>query len=59
MDEIRAKEIVSSSTMINVTCNGIPVYIENINTHNNTANVHPLNEPERTEEVSLSSLVEH
>ncbi|WP_070000728.1 H-type small acid-soluble spore protein [Cellulosilyticum sp. I15G10I2] len=59
MDKNRAKEIASCPTMMNVTCNGVPIYIENINEKSNTANIHALDQPERKEEVSLSSLVEH
>ncbi len=58
MDKRRAKEIAASPVMINVTCNGEPIYIENINDTRNTAQIHPLNDPERKKEVSLSSLVE-
>ena len=58
MDKKRAKEIASSPNMINVTCNGEPIYIENINDTRNTAQIHSLNNPENKKEVALSSLTE-
>ena len=59
MDTERAKEIASSPTMINVTYNGTPIYIENINETNGTAKIHSLNQPEDKQEVSVSNLIEH
>ncbi len=59
MDKNRAKEIASSPVMANVTYNGQPVYIENINENNHSANIHMLYQPENKQEVSLSSLFEH
>lgn len=58
MDNKRVKEIVSSPTMINVSYNGMPVYIETVNENNNTANVHFINHPDNKQEVSLNNLVE-
>lgn len=59
MNKERAKEIVSSSTMFNVTYNGTPIYIESVNDNNNTANIHFRNQPKKSREVSLDSLLEH
>jgi len=59
MNTRRAKEIVSSPNMINVTYNGQEIYIENVNESNETAKVHPLNQPEKKQEVPLNSLREH
>lgn len=59
MDIKRAQEIVSSSDMINVTLNAIPVYIESINDKNGIAYIHPLDKPDKIEEVSIKSLVEN
>ncbi|KUO77495.1 MAG: hypothetical protein APF77_02915 [Clostridia bacterium BRH_c25] len=59
MDKRRAKDIAASPVMTSVTYNGTPVYIENVNETNGTANVHPLNQPKNRQEVPLTSLVEH
>lgn len=59
MDVKRAQEIVSSPDMINVYFNAIPVYIENINDKNGIAYIHHLDKPDKTEEVSIKSLVEN
>lgn len=58
MDKKRAKEIISSPSMITVTCDGKPVYIDTINENSNTAHVHPLDAPNQKQEVALSNLVE-
>lgn len=59
MDKNRAKEIASSPIMANVTCNGTPIYIESVDEHSETANIHPIDEPEDKQQVSLSSLKEN
>lgn len=59
MNNKRAKEIVSSPIMAKVTYNGTPVYIEKINSDNTTANVHPLDQPGKSQRVDLSNLIEH
>lgn len=59
MNRQRAKEIVSSPVMINVTHNGNQVYIENVSENKNTAQIHYLNQPENRQEVSLDNLIEH
>lgn len=59
MDKGRAKEIVSSPIMVNVTYNGMPIYIESINDNNETANIHYLNQSNNIMRVSLTNLVEH
>jgi small acid-soluble spore protein H (minor) len=59
LDNARAKEILSAPTMINVTFNGMPIYIESVNDNKGTANVHPLNQPKNTQEVPLANLMEH
>ena len=58
MDIRRAEEIASSADMINVTYDGKPIYIEQVNSVKDTASIHFLNRPESSEEVSLSKLVE-
>jgi len=59
MNKERAKEIISSSAMFTVTYNGTPVYIESVNEGAGTANIHFRNQPKKSREVSLDSLVEH
>jgi small acid-soluble spore protein H (minor) len=57
MDLKRAKEIIASPVMMNVTYNGTPIYIESI-TGDTTAYVHPLNQPNKRQKVDLTSLIE-
>ena len=59
MDKKRARDFASSPVMANVTYNGTQVYIESVNEIGGTANIHPLNQPKNSQEVSLTSLVEH
>jgi small acid-soluble spore protein H (minor) len=59
MDKRRAAEIASSPIMTNVTYNGMSIYIENVDEENGTADIHPINQPNNRQEVSISSLVEH
>jgi small acid-soluble spore protein H (minor) len=59
MDKIRAKEIATSPIMVNVTYNGIPIYIESVNENSWSAKIHPLNQPSNKQEVSLTNLIEH
>lgn len=58
MDKKRAKEIASSPIMANVTYNGMPIYIENVNEDKETASIHSFNKPGESKEVSLNNLVE-
>ena len=58
MDTKRAREIISSQNMVNVTHNGVPVYIETIFGDNASALVHPMDQPQNQQKVSISSLVE-
>lgn len=59
MKSERASEIASSPVMANVSYNGSPVYIENVNEINNTAYIHLLSEPEDQIKVPVTSLIEH
>lgn len=59
MDKKRAKEIASSLEMANVTYNDTQIYIEDVYENKGTASIHSLNQPEKSQEVSLSSLKEH
>jgi len=58
MDLSRAKEIYNSPEMIRVTYNGVPVYIESINERNGIAYIHPIDNPEKKEQVSIQNLKE-
>lgn len=58
MDAQRAQEIANSSTMANVICNGTRIYIEHVDQQNGTATIHPLDEPNQKQNVSISSLIE-
>ncbi len=58
MDVTRAKVIASSPIMANVSYNGKPIYIKNVNENSNTASIYPLDEPYKSQEVSLNNLVE-
>lgn len=55
----RAQEIAASPVMANVTCNGVPIYIQHVDDKNETARIYPLDQPDKEEEVALSSLIEH
>lgn len=59
MNTPRAMEIATSPVMANVTCDGVPVYIQNVDEHNETARIYPLDQPENEQDVPLNSLVEH
>lgn len=59
MDAERAKEIAASPVMVNVSHNGRPIYIQRVNTQNDTARIYPLGQPENEQEVPLNSLQEH
>lgn len=58
MNLTRAKEIVSSPSMIDVTYNGVPIYIEHINEDNGIAYIHSLDNPEDRQQVSITNLEE-
>lgn len=57
MNAKRAREIASSPVMVDVIHDGVPIYIESV-ISDNTAMVHPLNNPSSHKKVSLSELVE-
>lgn len=58
MDAKRAQEISSSSNMVNVTCNGESVYIEHVDQQKGMATIHPINNPNSKQSVSVDSLQE-
>lgn len=59
MDKRRAQDIASSPVMVNVTYNGTPIYIENVNEDSETASIHYLNKRDNRKEVPLANLIEH
>ncbi|MEY8350545.1 small acid-soluble spore protein H [Bacillus cereus] len=59
MNKQRAQEIAASPVMANVTYNGVPIYIQNVDENNETARIYPLNEPQKEQEIPLSNLIEH
>lgn len=58
MDIQRAKAIIDSSTLINVSYHGVPVFIQRVNEKDQTAIVFPLNEMNNEQIVPLMGLVE-
>lgn len=58
MNKQRAQEIASSPVMANVTYNGTPVYIQNVDENRETARIYPLDQPEKEQEVSVNELIE-
>ncbi|MBB5325302.1 small acid-soluble spore protein H (minor) [Anoxybacillus tepidamans] len=59
MNAKRAQEIAASPVMANVTYNGERIYIEQVDEENGTAIIHPLNERNNKQKVSVSSLQEN
>jgi small acid-soluble spore protein H (minor) len=59
MDAQRAQEIANSPSMINVTYNGSPVYIEHVDREKQIATVHPINNPNSKQSVPVTNLQEH
>ncbi len=49
----------SSPLMANVTYNGVPVYIESIDNKSFTASVHPVDQPNKSQKVNISSLIQN
>jgi len=58
MDAQRAQEISSSPNMTSVTYNGEPVYIEHVDQGSGKATIHPLDNKEKKQSVSVTELVE-
>jgi small acid-soluble spore protein H (minor) len=58
MNKQRAIEITNSPVMINVTYNGIPVYIQHVDEMQETARIYPIDKPQNELQVSLNSLNE-
>lgn len=58
MDPVRAKEIAASPVMVDVTYHGTLVYIDRIAGDNQTAYIHPLNQPDNRQIVKIAGLIE-
>ncbi|MBM7565069.1 H-type small acid-soluble spore protein [Paenibacillus sacheonensis] len=58
MNKLRAQEIAASPVMAEVTCDGVPVYIQYVDEENDTARIYPLDRPDEESTVSLGSLTE-
>jgi small acid-soluble spore protein H (minor) len=58
MDSQRAQEISSSPVMTNVTYNGQQIYIEHVDQQKGMATIHPLDDPNKKQTVSVTSLTE-
>lgn len=58
MDNRRAKAIVTSPDMVNVTYNSKPVYMERVNDADSTCTIHYLDQPGKKAIVPLSGLTE-
>ncbi|WHX66008.1 small acid-soluble spore protein H [Peribacillus frigoritolerans] len=58
MNAQRAEEIASSPNMVTVTYNKESIYIEHVDEQNGTATIHPLDDPNKKQSVSVTSLQE-
>ncbi|NEW07653.1 H-type small acid-soluble spore protein [Paenibacillus sp. SYP-B3998] len=58
MDIQRANEIAASSVMVNVSYEGVPIYIQHVNEPNEMARIYPLNQPDKEQNVPLHTLKE-
>lgn len=58
MDAQRAQQIASSETMMNVQWNGKQIYIEHVDQSTGQATIHPLDNPNNKQSVSVAELTE-
>ncbi|SEO60454.1 small acid-soluble spore protein H [Paenibacillus sp. OV219] len=58
MNAQRAQEIAESATMVDVTYDGKPIYIQHVDAENETARIYPLDQPNQEITISLNSLTE-
>lgn len=59
MNTQRAIEISESPDMVQVTYQGMPIYIQHVDKDRETARIYPLGNPEEELDVSLAELSEH
>lgn len=55
----RAKEIVNSGEIANVSFNGQRIYIQHVDEENKTARIYPLDDPEDEKDVPIDQLKEN
>ncbi|ADU30586.1 small acid-soluble spore protein H [Evansella cellulosilytica] len=58
MDAQRAQEICSSTEMKSVLYNGQQIYIEHVDQGTGQATIHPLDDPNKKQSVSVTELTE-
>jgi small acid-soluble spore protein H (minor) len=58
MNAQRAEEIASSPNMVTVTYNEESIYIEHVDEQNGIATIHSLDDPNKKQSVSVTSLQE-
>ncbi|MGO4886766.1 small acid-soluble spore protein H [Anaerobacillus sp. MEB173] len=58
MDAQRAQQIASSPNMANVMYNGKQIYIEHVDQQSGMATIHPLDNPNSKQSISVDSLQE-
>ena len=58
MDAQRAQEIANSPTMVNVMYNGSSIYIEHVDQQKEIVTIHPLDNPNDKQSVSVTNLTE-
>ncbi|KEQ25480.1 small acid-soluble spore protein H [Paenibacillus tyrfis] len=58
MNKQRAQEIAASPVMVDVTYEGVPIYIQHVDEERESARIYPLGQPEQEQEVPLNSLME-
>lgn len=58
MDAKRAQEISYSQSLVSVSYNGDPVYIEHVDQSNGQVTIHPLDNPASKQSVSVTDLAE-
>jgi len=58
MDAKRAQQILNTEQTIDVKLDGVPVWIDSVDTSSNIATVHVKNNPNNQKKVSLDELQE-
>ncbi|WP_188208102.1 H-type small acid-soluble spore protein [Alkalibacillus aidingensis] len=58
MESQRAQQIYEAPVLINVSYQGQPVFIQDVDLENNTATVSPLTDVEERQQVQVDDLVE-
>jgi small acid-soluble spore protein H (minor) len=58
MNTQRAQEIVESPEMVQVTYDGVPIYIQHVDDRSEMARIYPIDAPQQEQTVPIRSLVE-